>query len=123
MAILLVLSVGALAISCSRPVNPPEEGGELAYTEVSVAGGDSALVDGTLALDGGCLIVVAADQSRVIPIFKRTEVSWDGTRLEWSGNTWTVGDTVSLEGGFVDRPEDGDYVPSKCTFDDVFYVI
>lgn len=121
----MVMLMWSLAACQGAPSasDAPDRGGVVAFVEDTSEGGDSALLEGTLALDSGCLTVVSVlDDSRVLPVFKRAAVTWDGTTLQVSGGSYVVGDTISLAGGYAPEPVSTAYVPADCKSDQAFHV-
>ncbi|GAA3799786.1 hypothetical protein GCM10022273_08250 [Cellulomonas soli] len=124
-ALTIVTLVSPLAACQSTPAasDTPDEGGVVAFVDDTSEGGDSALLEGTLALDSGCLTVVSTlDGSRVLPVFRQAAVAWDGTTLQVDGGSYVVGDTISLSGGYSPQPVSAAYVPADCEFDQAFHV-
>ncbi|GAB2610360.1 hypothetical protein GCM10027067_22230 [Pseudactinotalea suaedae] len=118
--------VGALTLcaACSqaqRPSLPSPLPTDVpyAYHLQTESGGDGALLEGTLALQDGCLVVLRSyeglddDLPPVVPVLPIAVTTWDGTTLTINGESAAVGELISVGGGY--RPETGDwFVPDGC---------
>lgn len=83
-----------------------------------------ALLEGTLELRDGCLVVIqtasdASSDAVVVPVFPRKYASWDSARdvLAFNGVDYGMGDSIAAGGGWVDPTEDMD-IPGACEPDD-----
>lgn len=90
-----------------------------AYHLQTESGGDGALLEGTLDLQDGCLVVLPSwegfdeELPPFVPVLPISVTSWDGTTLEVNGERAAVGETISLGGG--SRQVAGDwFVPDGC---------
>jgi hypothetical protein len=90
-----------------------------------------ALLEGTLELRDGCLVVTPAWESEppdtfVVPVFPRKYASWDDARevLTFGGVEYEMGDEIAAGGGWGPPSDDID-LPAACEPDasgDVMYV-
>lgn len=120
-----LMMVGVVAVSllagCGDGAVPP--GGqasapdlEVATYEPAGAGGDAALLVGTLVNSEGCLIVEQGDGDQVLPVLPRGQARVTGG-LQLMGQRYSVGDRIELTGGFGDAaPED---LPARCAGQDL----
>lgn len=112
---------------CSSSTAPPEpdtESPAASYVRTSEWGeGDSALLDGTMTLDNGCLTVVDEAGLATVPIFP-TDFSWndESSSLSGFGHTLSVGDSISLGGGYVQTPSVAEHLPTSCAGSQYFIV-
>lgn len=92
-------------------------------------GGMQALLEGTLELRDGCLVVNPSwddADTVVVAAFPRTYVSWnaDSEVLTFGGVDYGVGDSIWAAGGSVPPPPHA-VIPASCALgagDDVFLV-
>jgi hypothetical protein len=130
-AALILAALGTLA-ACA-PQGPAAEGdiSELALQPASGQDGegDSALLAGTLRLDGGCTYVEVDGVGDVVPVFQEGDASWAGDTLVFTGagtdmDSAKVGDRVELGGGYIAGGFDDEWVvPDGCRrFTDLFNV-
>jgi hypothetical protein len=99
------------------------------YDWSSSDGGMDALLEGTLEMRDGCLVVNPSwddVDTVVIPVFPRTYASWDADSevLAYAGRDYGIGDSIWTGGGFVPPPP-GAVIPASCAVevgDDVFLV-
>lgn len=122
-AALAALAVLALCAACTQdrhslPARLPTDV-PFAYHLQTEPGGDGALLEGTLDLQDGCLVVLPSwegfdeELPPVVPVLPIAVTSWDGTTLEVNGESSAVGDSISLGGGY--RQVEGDwFVPEGC---------
>lgn len=116
-----------MAVSGCSTTPPEADTGSPAasYVRTSSWGeGDSALLEGTVTLEDGCLTVVDAAGQAVVPIFP-TDFSWseESGSLSGLGHTFSVGDPVSLGGGYVDAPPSvAEHLPRSCAGTQYFIV-
>lgn len=94
-----------LAASCAADDGPTAETkAHLALTDWS-PGDDAmqALLQGTLAVRDGCVVVEAPAGPFTVPALPRSLVSWDDARsvLTYAGREYAVGDPISAGGGGV----------------------
>lgn len=75
-------------------------------TALEAAGG------GTVVRDDGCLYFEGGG-CRTLPIFPRGAVSWDGTVLEFDGEEYREGDTITVGGGETAPPR-RHTIPRAC---------
>jgi hypothetical protein len=77
-SLVAVLS-GLLFLSgCSAVGSSENEFGPIATYANAGTGGDAALLEGTLVIDDGCVYVDSEDDgTRWLPVFPRTDTSWD----------------------------------------------
>ncbi len=91
-----------------------------AYHLQTESGGDGALLEGTLDLQYGCLVVLPSwegfdeELPPVVPVLPIAVTSWDGTTLEVNGESAAVGEPISLGGGFRQTTDDEWFVPEGC---------
>lgn len=71
-----------------------------------------ALAHGVLVREDGCLYV-GSGPHRLLPVFPRGRVRWDGVVLTFNGREYRLGDEIFLGGGFV-RPGPDVTVPPGC---------
>lgn len=86
---------------------------DFATYEPTGTGGDSALLEGTLADRGGCLVIEDASGGDVLPVWPGNRVSLPpagGLRLMGAG--YELGDTIAVGGGFAERLEAN--IPEPC---------
>ena len=87
--------------------------------------GMDALLDGTVRLNDGCLVVEGGEGTTAVPVFPSDDVTWDedSKLLTWRGETYSDGDAISLGGGFVGTSgiENG-YFPEDCAGREAFLV-
>ncbi|WP_425953542.1 hypothetical protein [Xylanimonas sp. McL0601] len=119
----LAAATAAIALVCAgcADATPPaaDPGSPAAsYSRTGPWGeGDDALLQGTLALDDGCIVVVGPDGTVRTPVLP-TDFRWDpGTEtLSAFGVRLTVGEAVSLGGGGGADPSTlGGHVPGACS--------
>src|SRR5690625_1521793 len=117
----LALAVAAIGLTaCASPTTPPEadtDSPAASYVRTSDWGeGDAALLEGTVALENGCLTVVDDAGQIIVPVFP-TDFAWDADSGELSGfgHTFSVGESVSMGGGYHDAPpSSAEYIPNGC---------
>ena len=89
-----------------------------------------ALLEGTLEMRDGCLVVKPAwdapPDAFVVPAFPRKYAVWDATRevLTFGGVDYEMGDAIAAGGGWG-PPSDETDLPSACepdAYGDVIYV-
>lgn len=129
-----LLSAAAFALLLAGCGNDP---GSLESADSPVArydwsprdGGMQALLEGTLELRDGCLVVNPSwddADTVVVAAFPRTYISWnaDSEVLSYAGRDYGMGDSMWAGGGFVPPPP-GAVIPASCALgagDDVFLV-
>ena len=87
---------------------------DFATYEPTGTGGDSALLEGTLADRGGCLVIEDATGGDVLPVWPSNRVSASSTGgLRLMGADYELGDTIAVGGGFAERLEAK--IPESCT--------
>ena len=127
-----LLAAGVLAVSmagCSHnpggldaPNSPVAR-----YDWSSRDGGMDALLEGTLELRGGCLVVNPSwDDAIMVPVFPRAYASWDADRelLSYGGRDYGIGDPIWAGGGYAPPAPDA-AIPASCSVaadDDVFLI-
>lgn len=94
-----------------------------AYHLQTESGGDGALLEGTLELQDGCLVVLTSyegleDLPPEVPVLPIAVTTWDGTTLTVEGEATDVGDEIALGGGFSASPGSAGYVPDSCHTED-----
>lgn len=126
------LAAGALVIliaGCGQDAGG-DESGDLDSADSPVARYDwnggaamQALLEGTLEIRDGCLVVVPSwenmpPDTSVVAAFPRKYTSWDGTRqvLTYSGVDYRMGDAIAAGGGWV-QPTDSTIIPPTCELD------
>jgi len=82
-----------------------------------------ALLEGTLDVRDGCLVVTpswddAPPDTFVVPVFPRKYASWDANRevLTFGGVDYEMGDVIAAGGGWGPQSADMD-IPAACTPD------
>jgi len=82
-----------------------------------------ALLEGTLELRDGCLVVTpswdnAPSDTFVVPVFPRKYTSWDASRevLTFGGVDYEMGDAIAAGGGWGPPTSDTE-IPSTCVPD------
>ena len=72
----------------------------------AVRGSFTAAIEGRIVISEGCL-VIDTGENYVQPIFPSDAVSWNASAqtLEFRGESYRVGDTISLGGGYSMRSE------------------
>lgn len=65
---------------------------------------------GVLVVDNGCVRF----DSGMIPVFPSNQASWDGSTLAWAGETYSVGDTVTVGGGLASVTNRPSNIPAEC---------
>lgn len=118
----LAIALACLAAGCGgagdRPLPEPlPTDVPFAYHTQTQPGGDGALLEGTLELQDGCLVVLPihdGTQEPVVPVVPVVATTWDGTTLTVNASSAAVGEEISLGGGFHARPPDGAVVPECC---------
>lgn len=84
------------------------------------AGSAGALLQGTLAIQDGCLVVIPSNEGApgitepVVPVIPISVTTWDGTTLVVGDATATIGSEIALGGGFSEAPPDDAFVPQSC---------
>src|SRR5699024_12758310 len=106
----VALAAATIAFAgCSSSSTPPEadpESPAASYMRTSRWGeGDTALLEGIVALENGCFTVVDDAGQVIVPVFP-TDFTWDDEAGELSGfgHTFSAGDSVSLGGGYHQMP-------------------
>lgn len=81
-------------------------------------------VSGTLELRGSCLVLRAADDTVVLPVFPSGTAQWDGSVLLVGGESFATGATMTLTGGVVPENLLGPmtYIPQGCERTENFFV-
>lgn len=105
----------ALTGCASSPPGVDTDSPAAAYVRTGDWGeGDAAQLEGRVVLEDGCLTVVGDAGHVTVPVFP-TDFTWDGESesLAGFGHTFSVGDDVSLTGGYQDTPF-ADHLPSAC---------
>ncbi|MFP7697034.1 hypothetical protein [Trueperella sp. LYQ143] len=105
------------ASATSDPIKEGVESQTITDTAISTyAGsyqgvGDGALLEGTLKVLDGCLIVINKDGGLTIPIFPSDDTRTENGKLISGDKIFSVGQKVSLGGGFLHMD---DAVSSSC---------
>jgi hypothetical protein len=117
----LTLGVGFAASGCAELWIGDVEVDEVALWGPSTGGGDSALLEGILTVEGGCVYVVDAFGRRWLPVFNEDRVGWDGETLRTPDGAFVDGDGITVGGGVVVEsappswePPDEMHVPASC---------
>ncbi len=129
--LLTPLAVGVLLSACGT------DPGSLESSDAPVArydwaardGAMDALLEGTLEMRDGCLVVNPSwddADAVVVAAFPRDYASWDADRevLSYAGRDYGIGDSIWAGGGSVPPPTDA-VIPTACAVgagDDVFLV-
>jgi hypothetical protein len=71
----------------------------VATYEPSGDGGDGALLEGTVLVVDGCLVVKQDVGGRYLPFFPAGEVEWSDGSLRYGGRSYWDGDAIALGGG------------------------
>jgi hypothetical protein len=129
-------ALGALALcgACSQghslpsplPTDVP-----YAYHLQTEPGGSGALLEGTLELQDGCLVVLPSyegvddDLPPAVPVLPIAVTTWDGTTLAVDGEATAVGEEITLGGGSHAEPTDAAFVPQTCPTggDDRYFIV
>lgn len=95
----LALSVATLSVAgcVAGSVEVPDAGPLAIYRAGD--GGMDALLDGTLELQGACIVITDGDGTAVVPVFPAGDATWDGDSLSWRGNKYQPGDAIAVGGG------------------------
>jgi len=126
----VALAAATIAFAgCSSSSTPPEadpESPAASYMRTSRWGeGDTALLEGIVALENGCFTLVDDAGQVIVPVFP-TDFTWDDEAGELSGfgHTFSAGDSVSLGGGYHQMPpsSSAEHIPSGCEGDQYFMV-
>lgn len=122
--IVAVIALVSLAYAVFTLVTQPEDvalptSGPVAMSDFEPDWvGNMASLEGTLAVDEGCLQVEGRDGSAAVPVLPAALTSWDGDTLTWDGKDYALGDTISLSGGGATAKTLSDateyYVPDAC---------
>lgn len=132
-AVYAVAAACGVALSCTAcgEVDPPaaDPGSPAAsYLRTGPWGeGDGALLEGTLDLADGCVVVAGPDGTVRVPVLP-TDFRWDpdAQTLSAFGVSLTIGEAVSLGGGAAGNPRAlGGHVPETCapSEDDGWFVV
>ncbi|HEV7951070.1 MAG TPA: hypothetical protein VGP24_15000 [Glaciihabitans sp.] len=70
----------------------------------------AAIIQDELVLHNGCLRFA----NGTVPIFPSTDVSWDGFALNYRGDDYGVGDSISLGGGSLPSLAGMELFPPEC---------
>lgn len=108
----------AIGLAGCAAASLPTSGPLAVYT--SPEGGMDALLEGTLHLRNGCL-VITGDPGAWVPYFPAGSASWDGEVLRWNDRGYREGDQISIGGGEGDIGPDG-YTPDGCAGIDAWVV-
>lgn len=108
----------AIGLAGCTAASLPTSGPLAAYP--SPEGGMDALLEGTLRLQNGCL-VITGDPGVWVPYFPAGSASWDGEVLRWNERDYRDGDQISIGGGEVGIGPDA-YTPEGCTGIDAWLV-
>lgn len=129
--LLLAAAFALLLAGCGHDPGGLEASGSSVarYDWTSRDGGMDALLEGTLEMRGGCLVVNPPwddGDTVVVAVFPRAYASWDATRevLSYAGRDYGVGDSIWAAGGSVPPPPHA-VIPASCALgagDDVFLV-
>lgn len=99
----LLRVVAALVLACAaagcRDGAAEEVARHVGTYDATGEGGDAALLEGTVRLDGGCFLVETAVGGRFLVAFPRDEVAWRDGGLRRAGRTYAAGDRIALAGG------------------------
>lgn len=120
------VAIALAGCSSSVPAPAPDtESPAASYVRTSPCGeGDSALLEGTVVLENGCLTDVDDAGQAVVPVFP-TDFTWDDESGELSGfgHTLSAGDSVTFGGGYHDTaPAPAEHVPDGCRGNRYFLV-
>lgn len=79
-------------------------------------GADTARLDGTLTLEGGCLYLDSAETSkRWVPVFRaESGPEWKDGKLLFNGGRFADGSAVGLGGGESGKSDEHFRIPSSC---------
>ncbi|WP_029291890.1 hypothetical protein [Cellulomonas sp. HZM] len=100
------IALGPVLAGCSdatRPTETAERPAHAWYRATTPGTGDAGLLTGTLADDGGCLVVRTAHGTTTVPVIALAD-----------GRDLTPGTAVRYGGGLVDTVPDGAVVPAAC---------
>lgn len=126
---LSAVTVALLIAGCGQGAGASESG-DLESPDSPVARYDwnggaamQALLEGTLEIRDGCLVVKPSwddvpPGTFVVPAFPRRYASWDGTRevLTFNGVEYRMGDAIAAGGGWV-APTEDTVIPPACELD------
>lgn len=134
---IVVCALTMLIAGCGGDAGSGNSTGDLDAADSPVArydwsphdGAMTALLEGTLELRDGCLVVNSSwddADTVVIPVFPRSQASWDPDRevLTYAGRDYGIGDSIWAGGGYVPAPS-GAVIPTSCavrTGEDVFTI-
>lgn len=121
--------LAALMASCGS--GGAGDGPQPALYRTEAIGGDGALLEGVLAVEGPC-VYIRSDVSGelVLPLFPEATTAWDRDRqlLTFEGEEYAVGDAIAVGGGTRDLSDGfGSYdfatAPDpECRLEDAFSV-
>ncbi|RKN69085.1 hypothetical protein D7252_16870 [Microbacterium sp. CGR2] len=120
----VVASLTLVVASCSAAPDPQPEPEPLAVYSRTGYGMD-ALLEGTLRVVDGCVVVGSGESPTTIPMFPSDDAAWDAEtdELIWKGERYGDGDPISLGGGSVGTEGiEGSYLPEACKGDEIFLV-
>ncbi|WP_156253027.1 hypothetical protein [Pseudactinotalea terrae] len=111
-----------LCAACAAAPSPPDplpSDVPFAYHLQTESGGSGALLEGTLELQDGCLVLLPThegfdDRPPVVPILPIAVTDWDGTTLTVNGESAKLGELISLGGGYGTSLADAELVPAGC---------
>ncbi|MEW2012645.1 MULTISPECIES: hypothetical protein [Microbacterium] len=88
------------------------------YTPTGEGGFGAQLVGSLTQSDAGCL-TVTSDDSAAVPVFPEDAIAVDGESIVYNGQTFKLGDTISLTGGIATNQD----LPEECSSGgDIFLV-
>lgn len=93
------------------------EVGIVTYDDGSADGGEDALLEGTVVIDNGCLVIestMADDDSHTIPAVPEQHLSIDEGRISLYGVEIEEGDTLAFGGGSTIGNPGHLMVPPEC---------
>lgn len=110
--------------ACSSPEGGAglEDGGPVADVTPSFDAGDGAMLEGTVNVGHGCLLIVDDLGQTWLPAFQRPRTTCYGKILTCNGTAYTDGSRIRLGGGGSDGTGNADYAPTEGEIDYAFYV-
>lgn len=114
----LALSGGCAGPEAHRLPDPLPTDVPFAYHLQTTSGSDGALLEGTLELRDGCLVVLPeyeGMEAPVVPVVPIAVSSWDGTTFTVNGESADLGESIALGGGYHDGSgADLHFLPAGC---------
>ena len=120
----MVVAVFVAVGGCSGPdgVDPLARYGD----DVGYVGLDALLPDAVVELSEGCLTLRTVDGASVVPVFRDRDVTWGEGVLEFRGERYEVGDTLTVGGGYSGTVVTGSadvLTPKSCDPDAAIWLV